>query len=113
MYSKTSATPSPVLAEVKKSLGPRSGGGGNNRGGGGGEKTGEDDGDGVVGSRLSEVLMFDDEPRSRAYILGVIVGALPELELPEERVLSLRCLKLDVGLVGSDKDSGSGDERAE
>ena len=51
--------------------------------------------------------MFDDEPCSRAYKLGVIVGALPELTLPEERLLSLRCLKRDVGLVGSDKLKGS------
>ena len=57
--------------------------------------------------------MFDDEPCSREYKLGVIVGSLPELILLEERLLSLRCLKLDVGHVGSDKVSGSGTERAE
>ena len=33
IYSKTSETPSPVLAEVKKSVGPRSEGGGSSGGG--------------------------------------------------------------------------------
>ena len=46
--------PSPVLAEVKKSLGPCSGGGG-------GEK--EEDGDvcDTVGRRWSEILVFNDD----------------------------------------------------
>ena len=48
IYSKTSATPSPVLAEVKKSLGPRSGGGGSSRGGGGEKEEDSDVGD-IVG----------------------------------------------------------------
>jgi hypothetical protein len=98
---------------VKKSLGPRSRGGGSSDGEGGesgGE--GEDDAVIIVGIRLFEELVFEDEPFSRMYILGVRVAALPDLELSEERVLSLRCLKLDDGLVGSDK-CKSGDERAE
>jgi hypothetical protein len=64
----------------------------------------------IVGIRL---LVFEGEPISRMYILGVRVAALPELVLLEERLLSLRCLKLDDGLVDSDKDNGSGDVRAE
>ena len=47
------------------------------------------------------------------HVLGVMVAALPDLILLKERVLSFRCLKLDDGLVGSDKDNDSGDERAE
>lgn len=101
IYSKTSATPSPVLAEVKKSLGPRSRGSG--RGGREVRECRGDSDDDDDGSRLFEVL----KARSRAYMLGVIVSALAELVLAQDGVLSLRCLKLDVGLVGS------GDERAE
>jgi hypothetical protein len=77
-----------------------------------GEREGNNDGVIVVGSRLFEVLVSEDKARSRAYILGVIVAPLPELVLLE-RALSLRCLKLDVGLVGSDEGNSSGDERAE
>lgn len=93
-------------------MGPRSRGGSSD--GEGGESGGEWDDDAViVGIRLFEVLVFEDEPFPRMYILGVRVAALPDFILLEERVLSLRCLKLDDGLVGSDKDNGSGDERAE
>lgn len=95
---------------MKKSLGPRSIGGSSSDGEG--ESGGEDDGAVIiVGIRLFvEVSVFEDEPFSRMYILGVRVAALPDLE---ECVLSLRCLKLDDGLVGSDKGNSSGDERAE
>ena len=100
---------------MKKSLGPHSRGGSNSDGEGesGGEQERVDDAVIIVGIRLFEALVFEDEPFSRTYILGVRVATLPDLELLEERLLSLRCLKLDDGLVGSDKDDGSGDERAE
>jgi len=51
--------------------------------------------------------------RSRKHILEAMVAALPDFELLEERVLGLRCLKVNDGLVGSDKVNGSGDERAD
>ena len=98
---------------MKNSLGPRSRGGSSTDGGGEGS-AGEQEGEVIiVGIRLFGVLVFEDELFSRLYILGVRVLALPDLVILEERVLSLNCLKLDDGLVGSDKDSGSGDERAE
>ena len=101
---------------MKKSLGPRSRGGSNSDGGGGengGEWEGEVDAVIIVGIRLFEILVFEDKLFSRMRVLGVMVAALPDLILLKERVLSFRCLKLDDGLVGSDKDNDSGDERAE
>lgn len=101
---------------MKKSLGPRSRGGSNSdgeEGESGGEWEGEDDAVIIVGIGLFEVSVFEDELFSQKYVLGVRVAALPELTLLGERVLSLRCLKLDDGLVDSDTDNGSGDERAE
>ena len=69
--------------------------------------------DDAVGIRLFGVLVFEDEPFSRMYILGVKVEALPDLSLLEESELILRCPKLGDGLVGSDKDKDSGDEGTE
>lgn len=63
IYSNTSGTPSPVLADVKKSLGPRSTGGGTAREG----LSGSDDGDGGV---VDAVVAC-----ARINRLGVIVGA--------------------------------------
>ena len=117
IYSKTSATPSPVFADVKKSLGPRSRGGSNGDGGGGesgGEWEVEEDAVTIVGIRLFEILVFEDKPFSRMHVLGVRVAVLPAvLTLLKEHVSSLRCLELDEGLIGSDEDNESRDEHAE
>ena len=67
----------------------------------------------AVGIKLFGVLVFEDEPFSRMYILGVKVEALPDLSLLKESELILRCLELGDGVVGSDKDKDSGDEGAD
>jgi hypothetical protein len=96
-------------------LGPRSrsGSGSDSEGGENAGDWEEKDAVIIVGVRLFGVLVFEDEPFSRVYILETMVAALPDLELLEERVLGLRCLKVYDELVGSDKDNGSGNEQAE
>ena len=96
-YSKTSATPSPVLADVKNSLGPRGSGV-------------EESSSGVVIS----VAAF-----SRANRLGVMVTVLPELLLAVV-VERLRTLGAGSGPEGGDdvakleeEDHGSGELRAD
>lgn len=111
MYSNTSATPSPVLADVKNSFGPLSGGNGATKAGAGANSKG---GEGLAVVPLA--LAF-----SRANRLGVMVTALPELALPVESIVVVRRLTLADGLCGGarlsswsvDLDHGSGEDRAD
>lgn len=113
MYSNTSATPSPVFADVKNSFGPLSGGNGATKAGAGANSKG---GDGLVAVPLALALAF-----SRANRLGVMVTALPELALPVESIVAVRRLTLAGGLSGGarlsswsmDLDHGSGEDRAD
>lgn len=104
IYSKTSETPEPVFAEVKKSFGPRAGGGGKINPG----EEGKGPFSGVVEVELDAVAC------SLAKRLGVIVTALPELVLPVERVVIRRARTLELGLrEATELDHGSGELRAD
>ena len=108
IYSNTSATPSPVFADVKNRRGPRSGGSG-------GASVAADR---SIDSGRSDVGVAAASSRSRATRLGVIVGALPELVLPVESIVSVRwrggvTWGSDVDLGSDAATLGSGDARAE
>jgi hypothetical protein len=95
MYSNTSLTPSPVFAEVKKSLGPNSGGSGRHNSGVSGASKG-------VGGVVARCPLVNK--------LGVIVMA------DEEDVVVVVLAKLDIFLTlagDSCRDPGSGEEHAD
>jgi hypothetical protein len=99
MYSNTSRTPSPVFADVKKSLGPRSGGGGKrgivSEAGEGRVNVG-----GVVAAAWSRVKR-----------LGVMVGAEDDDVLDNDDVMRRGARTGEDGR--EDIDGGNGDERAD